>query len=74
MPPPPHHVQGKIADDSTKPRPETDPSSPGHRQAAELAGRIAQTIRILQALDLTGIPPAPVFTTGHGEAGARGCR
>ncbi|WP_221357856.1 hypothetical protein [Streptomyces beigongshangae] len=40
-------------------------------EAEELADRIVRTIAILDDLDLTGIPPAPVFlVTGHSPTGA----
>ncbi|MGW2033766.1 hypothetical protein [Streptomyces sp. NPDC001811] len=48
-------------------RPEAD--LPQYR-AAELAARITSLIRTLDALDLTGTAPAPVFTvTGRGATG-----
>ena len=48
-------------------RPEAD--LPQYR-AAELAARITSIIRTLDALDLTGTAPAPVFTvTGRGATG-----
>ncbi|MEW2512872.1 hypothetical protein [Streptomyces sp. NPDC046870] len=63
MPSPSRSAPGTSSGD----QPEAD--FPQHR-AAELAARITGIIRTLDALDLTGTAPAPVFTvTGRGATG-----
>lgn len=71
MLPPSPHPRPTAADDAGEPRPEAGLPSPTHRKAVELADRITEIVRTLETLDLTGVPPAPVFViTGHGATSA----